>query len=89
MTKEVIVWGLPNCVNCARTELWLEKHNVTFSTEDLSEPINSDVLQHFKDKGLTAAPIVEVYDVLTDDGWPEVVDIWSGYNENNLEVHFA
>lgn len=82
MSKEVIVWGMPNCKNCVRTKEWLTENQVPYSVEDLTEPINSDALQHFKSSGLLAAPIVEVYD-------PEVVDTWSGYNENKLEEHFA
>lgn len=89
MSKEVIVWGMPNCKNCERTKEWLTENQVPYSVEDLTEPINSDALQHFKSSGLLAAPIVEVYDVLRFDDWPEVVDTWSGYNENKLEEHFA
>lgn len=89
MSKEVIVWGMPNCKNCVRTKEWLTENQVPYSVEDLTEPINSDALQHFKSSGLLAAPIVEVYDVLRFDDWPEVVDTWSGYNENKLEEHFA
>lgn len=89
MSKEAIVWSLPNCVMCNRTKQWLEKEGVPYTEMDLSAPEHAEDLALFKTSGLAQAPIVEVVDNTDEYGLLNQLDLWSGFNVPKLEEHFS
>lgn len=90
MSKKAVVWSLPNCVMCNRTKQWLDSKGVMYSEEDLTLPEHADDLAFFKSLGHVQAPIVEVYDIPAwGTVWPEQLDLWSGFQPEKLEEHFA
>ncbi len=54
----VIVYSLPNCVQCDTTKRVLNRKEIEFTEINLSE--NEEAMQHVRDLGYTAAPVVEV-----------------------------
>ena len=89
MSKEAVVWSLPNCVQCNRTMEWLEKEGVPYTMMDLTDPEHSEDLNEFKMAGHSSAPIVEVVDNTDEVGLLNQLDIWSGFQPEKLVEHFA
>lgn len=91
-TTEATVWTKPGCVNCDRTMYWLDNNDIPYWEEDITAPENSEKLQEFRELGLAAAPIVEVWEYVYDLGeWVQDsrLEVWSGYDEEMLTMMFA
>lgn len=69
----VVVYSLPNCVQCETTKRVLDRKGIEFTEINLSE--NEEAMQHVRDLGYTAAPVVEA------DG-----KHWSGFRSELLNA---
>ena len=68
---KVTVYSTPNCVQCMTTKRHMDRLGIRYESVDLSE--RPDLLDEFRSKGYTTAPIV------TTD-----VKIWSGYRHDKI-----
>jgi glutaredoxin-like protein NrdH len=57
----VLVYSLPNCVQCETTKKVLNKKGIEYEEINLAE--NEEAMQHVRDLGYSAAPVVEIGDV--------------------------
>ena len=91
MSKEAVVWSLPNCVMCNRTKEWLKDKGVVFEERDLMLPENAQVAAYFRSLDLMQAPIVEVLEQVHDDEpkYHTEVDRWAGFQPQKLDEHFG
>lgn len=55
----VLVYSMPQCQACRMTQRALEKENVPFEVVDLQD--NPQLIEEFREQGLTSAPIVEYH----------------------------
>ena len=53
----IVVWELPNCVQCTQTKKEFDKRKIIYTTKRLDE--HPEDLERFKELGLLQAPIVE------------------------------
>lgn len=73
MENNIVVYTLPNCIQCNQTKKLLTKLELGFDTVDLTQ--NEDDYRFVTERlGYKAAPVVVVYD---RDG--QVLDHWSGF----------
>lgn len=72
---EVTLYTLPDCVGCNATKRALNKAGVEYEEINLQE--RPELVETFKQQGLSQAPIVE-----TKDG-----QRWAGYNPGKLREH--
>lgn len=68
---KIVVWELPNCVQCNQTKKEFDKLGIQYQVRQLNR--NPKAVERFREMGLTAAPIVE-----TDDRR------WSGFRLNRI-----
>lgn len=54
----VVVYSLPNCVQCETTKKVLTRKGIEYQEINLAE--NEEAMQHVRDLGYTSAPVVEV-----------------------------
>jgi len=74
---QIVVWELPNCVQCNQTKKEFDKRGIVYKTKRLDK--SPKAVARFKELGLLAAPIVE-----TD------LKRWSGFRLDkikSLETH--
>lgn len=72
----LVVWEMPGCVQCKATERHLEKRNIPFEGQIISD--HPDKLEEFKENGFMSAPVTEVSKVLVDNDIVEEVDPFTG-----------
>lgn len=68
---QVTVYSTPNCVQCMTTKRHMDRLGIRYESVDLSE--RPDLVDEFREKGYTTAPIV------TTD-----IKIWSGYRYEKI-----
>lgn len=73
MPVAVVVWGKPNCVQCAATKRALTKHGIPFIERDLTEHIGQ--AETFRNAGHATAPVV-----VTSRG------TWSGFQPDKIKA---
>lgn len=75
----VTVYTKPDCVQCDQTKRWLNRHNIDYSTVDVTE--NPTALDYIKNTlGYSSAPVVTA--------WPEHLEDpihWAGFQPGKLE----
>ena len=69
---QINVWTLPNCVQCMQTKRVLEREGIRYEEKALQD--HPEKIVEFREKGLTAAPIVE-----TD------IKLWSGFRLEKIK----
>lgn len=67
----ITIYTNPNCVQCDQTKRYLDNHNISYETVDLSQ--NQEALEMVLELGFKAAPVV-----ITD------TDKWSGFRLEKL-----
>ena len=82
LNMKVKVYSKVNCMPCAFTKKWLEKHNVDYEYEEFDpksgesyEQVRAQLMQF----GFTSFPIVTLLD---EDN--NLVDSWHGFAPNKL-----
>jgi glutaredoxin-like protein NrdH len=68
----IVVWELPNCVQCNQTKKELDKRGIVYKTKRLDK--SPKAVERFKELGLLQAPIVE-----TD------LKRWSGFRLDKIK----
>ena len=74
--SNIIVYTLPNCVQCDSTKRFLDKHDIQYNVTNLEE--KPEIAKMFIEKGYKTAPIVVYID-------GKNTDIWSGFKIDNLK----
>lgn len=69
----VTVYTLPDCVQCDMTKKLLDRHNITYSTVDLSQ--DDTAKETIESLGYKSAPVV-IYDKFS----------WSGFRPDKINA---
>lgn len=72
---QVIIYSLPNCVQCAGAKRFFERNGIDFEERDLSAEENQKVYEFIRAQGATQAPFIET----------GVAGAWAGENRYKLE----
>lgn len=68
----LIVHSKPNCVQCDRTKLLMDREGITYEERE----ITPELAEEFKRQGLMSAPIVK-----TAEG-----EVWAGLNPDRIKA---
>jgi len=79
MENNIVVYTLPNCIQCNQTKKLLTKLELEFDTVDLTQ--NENEYRFVTEQlGYKAAPVI----ILRDKNG-NVVDHWSGFNPEKVD----
>lgn len=78
MTPAVTVYSKPDCVQCDRTKMNLDRHEVEHTTVDITT--DQDAYDYVSSLGYKAAPVVVVVE-------EENEVIWSGYRPDMIREY--
>lgn len=83
MTPAVTVYSKPQCVQCDRTKMHLDRHHVPYTEVDITTHPRA-YKYVTEEMGFTAAPVVDV-----DPGAPSTWFSWSGYRPDLIKTHIT
>lgn len=79
MTPAVTVYSKPHCVQCDRTKMNLDRHQVPYTTVDITT--DQDAYDYVSQIGYKAAPVVVVSNGENDDTH------WYGYRPDMIRLY--
>lgn len=75
--QDVTLYSKPGCVQCTATERQFDRDGIEFTKVDVTQ--DPAALEHVKDLGYSAAPVVEV-----TSAEPEQAGHWSGFRPDMI-----